>query len=51
MFIDIIVFVFCAIGGGIIGKTMAKGDYTPRELAMSGIAIICIIFGTMVVML
>lgn len=51
MFIDIIGFIFCAIGGCIIGTTMAKGDYTPRELAMSSMAIICVIFGTMVVML
>lgn len=55
MFIDIIGFIFCAIGGGIIGKTMAKSNYTPRELArelaMSGIAMLCLIFGTMVVML
>lgn len=51
MFIDIIGFIFCATGGGIIGTTMAKGNYTPRELAMSSMAIICIIFGTMVVML
>ena len=51
MFIDIIGFVFCAIGGGIIGRTMAKGNYAPRELAMSGIAMSCLIFGTMVVML
>ena len=51
MFIDIIGFVFCAVGGGIIGRTMAKGNYAPRELAMSGIAMLCLIFGTMVVML
>lgn len=51
MFIDIIGFIFCAIGGGIIGKTIAKGDYTPRELAISGIAILCIEFGTMMVVL
>ena len=51
MFIDIIGFIFCAMGGGIIGKTMAKGNYAPRELAMSSMAIICIIFGTMMVML
>ena len=51
MFIDIIGFVFCAIGGGIIGRTMAKGNYASRELAMSGIAMLCLIFGTMVVML
>lgn len=51
MFIDIIGFIFCAMGGGIIGKTMARGNYTPRELAMSSMAIICIIFGTMMVML
>ena len=50
MFIDIIGFIFCAIGGGIIG-TMGKGNYTPRELAMSGIAMLCLVFGTMVVML
>ena len=51
MFIDIIGFIFCAIGGGIIGRTMAIGNYAPRELAMSGIAMLCLIFGTMVVML
>ena len=51
MFIDIIGVVFCAIGGGIIGRTMAKCNYAPRELAMSGIAMLCLIFGTMVVML
>lgn len=51
MFIDIIGFIFCAIGGGIIGRTMAKGNYAPRELAMSGIAMLCLIFGTMMVVL
>lgn len=51
MLIDVIGFIFCAIGGGIIGKAMAKGNHTSRELAMSGIAILCLIFGTTVVML
>lgn len=51
MLIDIIGFIFCAVGGGIIGKTMANGNYTTRELAMSCIAMLCLIFGTMAVVL
>ena len=51
MLLDIIGYMLCALGGGIIGGVVAKTNNNTRGLVLSCFAIICLIIGTMVVML
>lgn len=51
MLLDIIGFVLCALGGGIVGKVVAQKDNSTKWLALSCLAIACLIFGTMAVVL
>lgn len=52
MLLDIIIgYALCALGGGIIGRVVAKTNGNTREIALSGFAIICLIAGAMVVTL
>ena len=54
MLLDIIGFVLCALGGGIVGivgKVVAQKNDSTRGLALSCVAIICLIIGTMAVVL
>ena len=52
MLLNIIIgYALCALGGGIIGRVVAKTNSNTRELVLSCFAIICLIAGTMVVML
>ena len=49
--LNIIGFISCALGGGIIGKVIAQKNNSTTSLAESCLAIACLIFGTMAVML
>ena len=51
MLLNIIGFMSCALGGGIIGGIVAKTNGNTRELALSSFAMLCLIIGTMAVML
>lgn len=51
MLLDIIGFVLCALGGGIVGKVVAQRNDNISGLALSCVAIICLIIGTMAVVL
>ena len=51
MLLNIIGYVLCALGGGIIGGVVAKTNKNTRGLALSCFAMLCLIIGTMVVML
>lgn len=51
MLLDIIGFVLCALGGGIVGKVVAQRNDSASGLALSCVAIMCLIIGTMVVVL
>ena len=50
MLLDIIGYMLCALGGGIIGGVVAKTNGNTREIALSSFAMLCLIIGTMVVM-
>ena len=47
MLLDIIGFVLCALGGGIIGKIIGQRDDSTRTLVLSCFGIICLMVGTM----
>ena len=51
MLLDIIGYMLCALGGGIIGGVVAKTNNNTRGLVLSCFAMLCLIIGTMVVML
>ena len=51
MLLDIIGYTLCALGGGIIGGVVGQRDNSNRGLALSCLAILCLILGTMGVML
>ena len=51
MLLNIIGFMLCALGGGIIGGVVAKTNGNTREIALSGFAILCLIIGTMAAVL
>ena len=51
MLLDIIGYALCALGGGIIGRIVGKRDDSTKTLILSCFAVICLIAGTMVVML
>lgn len=51
MLLNIIGFILCALGGGIIGGVVGRRDNSNRGLALSCLAILCLIIGTMAVML
>ena len=50
MLLDIIGYALCALGGGIIGRIVGKRDDSTRTLILSCFAMLCLIIGTMVVM-
>lgn len=43
MLLDIIGFVLCALGGGIVGRVVAQRNNSTRGLALSCLAVICLI--------
>ena len=51
MLLDIIGYILCALGGGIIGGVVAKTNNNTRGLVLSCFAMLCLIIGTMVVMI
>ena len=51
MLLNIIGFMLCALGGGIIGGVVGRRDSSNRGLTLSSFAILCLIIGTMAVML
>ena len=51
MLLNVVGYMLCALGGGIIGGIVAKINNNTRELALSSFAMLCLIIGTMVVML
>ena len=51
MLLNIIGYALCALGGGIIGRIVGQRDDSTKALALSCFAIICLMAGTMAVML
>ena len=51
MLLNIIGYALCALGGGIIGRIVGKRDDSTRTLVLSCLAVICLIAGTMAVVL
>ena len=51
MLLNIIGFMLCALGGGIIGGVVGRGDSSNRGLALSSFAMLCLIIGSMAVVL
>ena len=51
MLLNIIGYMLCALGGGIIGGVVAKTNNNTRGLVLSCFAMLCLIIGTMAVML
>ena len=51
MLLNIIGYMLCALGGGIIGGIAEQRDDSTKTLVLSGFAIICLIAGTMAVVL
>ena len=51
MLLNIIGYALCALGGGIIGRIVGKRDDSTKTLALSCFAIICLMAGTMAVVL
>ena len=51
MLLNIIGFMLCALGGGIIGRIVGQRDDSTKTLVLSCFAIICLMAGTMAVML
>ena len=51
MLLDIIGFMLCALGGGILGGVVGQRDNSNRGLALSCLALLCLIIGTMAAVL
>ena len=51
MLLNIIGYMLCALGGGIIGGVVAKTNNNTRGLVLSCFAMLCLIIGVMAVML
>lgn len=51
MLLNIIGYTLCALGGGIIGRIVGKRDDSTKALILSCFAIICLMAGTMAVVL
>ena len=51
MLLNIIGYGLCALGGGIIGGVVAKTKNNTRGLVLSCFAMLCLIIGTMAVVL
>ena len=51
MLLNFVGYALCALGGGIIGRIIGQRDDSTSTLALSCFAIICLMVGTMVVML
>lgn len=51
MLLNVVGYALCALGGGIIGKIIGQRDDSTRTLVLSCFAIICLMVGTMSVVL
>lgn len=51
MLLNVVGYMLCALGGGILGGVVGRRDDSTKTLVLSCFAIICLIAGTMVVML
>ena len=51
MLLNFVGYMLCALGGGIIGGVVGRRDNSNKGLALSCLALLCLIIGTMVVML
>ena len=51
MLLNIIGYILCALGGGIIGRIVGRKDDSTKTLVLSCFAIICLMAGTMAVVL
>ena len=51
MLLNIIGYTLCALGGGIIGRIVGRRDDSTKTLILSCFASICLMAGTMAVVL
>ena len=51
MLLNVVGYMLCALGGGIIGRIVGKRDDSTKTLVLSCFAIICLMAGTMAVVL
>lgn len=51
MLLDFIGYMLCALGGGIIGRIVGQRDGSIGVLALSCFATLCLMIGTVAVML
>lgn len=51
MLLNVVGYMLCVLGGGIIGGVVAKTKNGTRELALSCLAVLCLIIGTMAAVL
>ena len=51
MWLNVVGFILCLLGGGMIIKVVAQIDNNTREVILSCFAIICLMFGAMAMIL
>ena len=51
MLLKAVGYMLCALGGGILGGVVGKRDNSNRGLALSCLALLCLIIGTMAAVL
>ena len=51
MLLNVVGYMLCASGGGIIGVVVGRRDNSNRGLALSCLSILCLIIGTMAAVL
>ena len=51
MLLNVVGYMLCALGGGILGGVVGQRDNSNKGLALSCLAIACLIVGTMAAVL
>ena len=51
MLLNVVGYMLCALGGGIIGRVVGRRDNSNKGLALSCLALLCRIIGTMAAVL
>lgn len=51
MLLNVVGYMLCALGSGIIGGVVGRRDNSNRRLALSCLAVTCLIIGTMAAVL